>query len=365
MMRVSDRNVSIDTDFPIGFSGSHWHPRPRRSRLVRAAILLYGEGGRRVLSALRGLLLGGVLVLLSEGTMAFQSPRSAQLGRSSSLTLSVASPTPSLRQPVGTPRRLSGAVLPADRSAASRRELNDILAQVRCVGVRASFPVLLLLERSHTLGARQLDTPRTEGGHGSGYDSPRGRQPVTAGGSLNESKRSGIAAQFPVQTTSPMSVLNAGSSKTVSQIMQEHSYASPRAGQVGRSSSTSVSSPRSSSRGLVGTHRSVTPPPSQGELEDIGNDLKRMLATPVESPRREPLNIEPPPERADLQLVFTIPAAEPEPEPEREREPLQVRSTSSVAQQIWSDAASCCVRHSCWILKLSLRLSDNMQKDLA
>jgi hypothetical protein len=135
-----------------------------------------------------------------------------------------------------------------------------------------------------------------------------------------------------------MSVLNASSSKTVSQVMQEHSYASPRAAQaVGhRTSSTSFSSPRSS-RGLVGTHRSVTPPPSQGELEDIGNDLKRMLATPVESPRRDPLSIEPPSERPDLQLEFTTPAAEPEPE----REPLQVRSTSSVAQQGLSNAASC------------------------
>ena len=61
--------------------------------------------------------------------MAFQSPRSAQLGRSTSLTLSVASPTPSTRV-VGTPRA-RGAVLPAERSAASRRELNEILAQVR------------------------------------------------------------------------------------------------------------------------------------------------------------------------------------------------------------------------------------------
>ena len=111
---------------------------------------------------------------------------------------------------------------------------------------------------AHTLAAWQLDSPRAAGG---GYASPRGRQPLTAGGSLNESKRvsnrPSLASQFPVQTTSAMSVLNAGSSKTVSQVMQEHSYASPRAAQGGvrRSSSSSYASPHSSSRGLVGAHR--------------------------------------------------------------------------------------------------------------
>lgn len=234
--------------------------------------------------------------------MAYQSPRGA--ARTSSLTLSVASPAPSAHR--GATPRAMGAVLPADRSAASRRELDEILAQ--------------------------LDSPRG----GGGYDSPRGRQPVTAGGSLNESTvastRPSISSQFPVQTTSPMSVLNAGSSKTISQVMQEHSYASPRAAQAGarRSTSASYSSPYSSSRGLVGAHRSLTPPPSQGELEDLGNELKHMLATPVQTPRRELLNIQPP-ERPEPQLDFTQPRPQPEPEPEHEREPLEVRSVSSIA----------------------------------
>ena len=186
----------------------------------------------------------------------------------------------------------------------------------------------------------QLDTPRSSGGGGGGgggaqlasaathlggYSSPRGRQPLTTGGSLVESavdsNRPSSQAQFPVRTTSPMAVLNAGSSKTISQIMQEHSYASPRATQAGIRRSSSIagrSSPYSPGRGLIGVGRSVTPPPSEGELTDVADELKRILGTAVETPRREPLNIQPP-ERPDEQSFIAPPpptvALAPEPEP--------------------------------------------------
>ena len=71
----------------------------------------------------------------------FRSPRAAQ--RTSSLTLSVASPTPShttARDATLSVGKYKGAVLPADRSAASRRELDEILAQVCARPCRSSCP---------------------------------------------------------------------------------------------------------------------------------------------------------------------------------------------------------------------------------
>ena len=223
----------------------------------------------------------------------------------------------------------------------------------------------------------QLDTPRSSGGGGGGggaqlasaathlggYSSPRGRQPLTTGGSLVESavdsNRPSSQGQFPVRTTSPMAVLNAGSSKTISQIMQEHSYASPRATQAGirRSRSSSIagrSSPYSPGRGLAGVGRSVTPPPSQGELTDVADELKRILGTAVETPRREPLNIQPP-ERPDEQSFIAPPpptvalAPEPEPAPAPAQPPPratpEVRSTQHCYHRSLSSKLSdtgCC-----------------------
>lgn len=159
---------------------------------------------------------------------------------------------------------------------------------------------------------RPENTPRTVGG-GRLYESPRTQQPRSADSSFNMtvSPRPSTVGQFPVQPTSAMAILNASARKTVSHTLQEHAYASPRARQASpRVPPFAPHSPRRTSSALS----SVASRPSAGHLEDMDNDLKRMLGTPVQAPAYEPLNIE-----------GSTP--KPEPEPEREPEPVLVRST--------------------------------------